>query len=614
MNEIQLSTKQREIVDFHLGPILVTASAGSGKTRVLTERIKKLLSLTKRKILAITFTNKAGEEMLSRLEDIPNIRERLFVGTFHGFCQNVLENHGTKIGLQKLPHIFEDDSERLELLEEAILSVPSFESSYLSKGPKDRRNYIYNILRYISEVKRNLKSAYDTPNEDYHEDSFLLYRAYQDILNSQNGIDFDDLILLTYNLFALNEDVCALYRRMYDFVCIDEAQDLNYAQYNLVKILMGNTNRNLMMVGDPNQSIFAFNGSSSEFMNTTFVRDFNASIIDLNENYRSSIKVLEAADKIISKSGYISNTVKTGEFLLLELENEKDESDWIIEKINELTSIGIHPDIEGTITHEKIAVLARNKYILLNLENNLKEHNLPFYYKITPGAIKFESDLMKVFDLALKVKINPQDSLHFNKLKDNLGLSFCQDLEELVLNSKGNYRNVFEFVLNLIDDGSNFKTTLRKILESIENDNWVLNDNERFLVHNDVKELSNHWYNYAVKTERKSLAQFKNSMALGKTHPLANKNGITLSSVHTMKGQEYDIVFIIGCDDETFPDYRAVSKGGVQLRQELNNMYVAFTRSKRFLYVTYPRKRIMPWGDVKIRRRSRFLNKFELST
>jgi DNA helicase-2/ATP-dependent DNA helicase PcrA len=131
------------------------------------------------------------------------------------------------------------------------------------------------------------------------------------------------------------------------------------------------------------------------------------------------------------------------------------------------------------------------------------------------------------------------------------------------------------------------------------------------MIINDINELLIHWREYAKKTDRRSLLQFKNSMALGKTHPLTQKKGVTLSTVHTMKGQEYDIIFLMGMDDDTFPDYRAVRNGGTEMEQEKNNAYVAFTRAKRFLYVTWPSKRLMPWGDYNCRNKSRFLNGFE---
>lgn len=612
MSKLNLSPKQQEIVYFRSGAILVKASAGSGKTRVLTERIKSLLDTTNRKILAITFTNKAGEEMKERLGNLDNIKNRLFVGTFHGFCQQVLENHGQLIGFADVPHIFEEESDRLELIEQAIEKTPSYYSEYTKQNPKQQRDFLYKALNFISEVKRKLLSDDDLLNEsDHNEDLVLLYTTYQDILNSQNAIDFDDLILLTYNLFIANPKIAALYRRTYEYICIDEAQDLNYAQYQLLRSLTIGEHRNVMMVGDPNQSIFAFNGSSSEYMTKMFVEDFQPEIVELKENYRSSTSVLLAAEKIIHDSCDIVNTVIEGIFEIHKLDDEKSEAEWIAEKIADLIRLGKHKDIEGNITHEKIAILGRNKYVFNHLTNVFDEKGAPYYFKVTPGAIKFESKLMKIFDMALRVKLNPQDTLHWYRLLDLCNNQETKNLQQLsnCLDDEAD-KEAVKVVINLSDDGSNFKLCLDKFSKFIEINDHIKDDDEKKMVMNDINDLLQHWHEYAKRTDSKSLLQFKNSMALGKTHPLAQKNGITLSTVHTMKGQEYDIVFLMGMDDETFPDYRAVRNGGAEMVQEKNNAYVAITRSKRFLYITWPVKRLMPWGNYKQRNISRFLRDF----
>ena len=254
-------------------------------------------------------------------------------------------------------------------------------------------------------------------------------------------------------------------------------------------------------------------------------------------------------------------------------------------------------------------MLARNKYVFKQLEAQLKDNNLPFYYKMTPGAIRFESDLMKIFDLALRVRLNPQDSLHKQRLLSRLGIQVAEDmiLESIIpeiadLLSK----NIIILVISLRDDGSN----LKKALESFRDSITIEDENDKNMIFNDINELLSHWHNYAKKTDNKTLHQFKNAMALGQTHPFAQHLGITLSTVHTMKGQEFDIVFVIGMDNETFPDYRAMRSRGIEMTQEKNNVYVAFTRAKRFLYVTWPQKRMMPWGDYKTRQISQFLRTF----
>jgi|SRR5665648_30987 len=607
---VELSEKQEEIVFAENGPIYVKASAGSGKTRVLTERVRHLLKKTNKKVLALTFTSKAGEEIKERLSDILDIEKRVFVGTFHGFCQFMLENHGNLIGLSKMPHIFEDETDRLELIEQAIKQTPSYAGKYKTQDKKEQKNLRYRVLSFISKVKRELIADSELEQHTNDENIVLLYQNYHDILRTQNAIDFDDLLLLAHSLLVNYTKTAALYRRSFYAICIDEAQDLNNAQYQLLFALTNGEFTNIMMVGDPNQSIFHFNGSSPDYMDKQFVRDFNPKPFELKENYRSSRSVLSAANKVIPDAEDITGTVKKGLFEINCLEDENGEAQWVVDKIKVLIASKTHDDIEGEITCEKIAVLARNKYIFNQLEAQLKKSNLPFYYKMTPGAIQFESDLMKIFGLALIVRLNPQDSLHKKRLLSHLKIATTENmnLEAVIpLVSDELIKNLITLVTELSDDGSNIKWALESFWDNLN----IEDENEKNMIFNDINELLKHWHNYAKKTDNKSLHQFKNSMALGQTHPLTQHSGITLSTVHTMKGQEFDIVFIIGMDDETFPDYRAVRSGGIEMTQEKNNLYVAFTRAKRFLFVTWPQKRLMPWGDYRKREISRFLKGFK---
>lgn len=602
MSEINLSTKQREIVNAEDGSIYVKASAGSGKTRVLTERIRQQLVKTKKKVLALTFTNKAGEEIKERLTSTDIMQDRLFIGTFHGFCQYVLENHGSSIGYSKMPHIFDDDKDRMELISQAIEQIPSYYEKYQKMLPKDKNNFHYRALDFIAKVKRELISDSQYFEHTDDDNIILLYRTYQELLRVQNAIDFDDLLLLTYQLFVEYPHIASLYRRSFYAICVDEAQDLNNAQYKLLIALCNGKFNNIMMVGDPKQSIFHFTGSSSKFMEEEFVKDFNATTYELNENFRSSKDVIKAANELIpttEKEEVISATVYKGIFELQSCKDEKIEAEFVLNKIQELIEKEKHEEIEGKITYEKIAILARNKYVFKDIEVLLKNQNIPYYYKMTPGAIKFESNAMKVFDLELKVKINPQDILHKQRLND---------ASEDTINYIGDIKQI---VLELKDDGGNLNRLFSGLKEKI-NSSMLQDDDEdeKSMFIHDIDELLKHWHNYAIKTDKKSLHQFKNAMALGQTHSRTEHEGITLSTVHTMKGQEFDIVFLIGMDHGTFPDYRAVKNGGIEMDQEKNNLYVAFTRAKRFLYVSYPLKRTMPWGDTKSMKKSELLEAF----
>lgn len=605
---MNLSEKQEEIVYADEGAIYVEASAGSGKTRVITERIRYLLSKTKKQILALTFTNKAGEEIKDRLKDsdIDNIQQRLFVGTFHGFCQYVLENHGSSIGLSPMPHIFEDNRDRLELISQAIEQVPLYAEKYNSYSEKDKNSFKYKALDFISKVKRELISDNEFHEHTNDDNVILLYREYQDLLRTQNAIDFDDLLLLTYKLFINYPRISALYRRSFYAICVDEAQDLNNAQYKLLLALTNNEYENIMMVGDPKQSIFHFTGSSSNYMSKNFIEDFSPKKFELHENYRSSKKVLESANKILPNAKDISNTALNGEFELVGCADEFDESKWIINKIKELIKRENDKNIEGQISYEKMVVLARNKYVFNELENKLKEEKIPFYYKMTLGNIQFESNIMKLFDLGFRLKLNAQDILHKEKLLSSLKLTNKNSSLEDIVNSLENSieKDILKILLELEDDGTNLNKLFTDFKEKIN----IEDEDKRKMIILDVDDFLKHWHTYAIQTDKKSLHQFKNAMALGQTHSSTQHKGITLSTVHTMKGQEFDIVFLMGMDEGTFPDYRAKSE--VELNQEKNNLYVAFTRAKRFLYVTYPQKRTMPWGGIKSRDISRFLKEF----
>jgi len=609
---MNLSEKQKEIVFADEGAIYVEASAGSGKTRVITERIRYLLTKTKKQILALTFTNKAGQEIKERLKNsnIEKIEQRLFVGTFHGFCQYVLENHGISIGLSPMPHIFEYDRDRLELISQAIEQVPLYAEKYNSYSEKEKNSFRYTVLDFISKIKRELISDNEVHKHTDNENTILLYREYQDLLRTQNAIDFDDLLLLTYKLFINYPRISALYRRSFYAICIDEAQDLNNAQYKLLLALTNCEYKNIMMVGDPKQSIFGFTGSSSKYMSENFKEDFNPQEFELHENYRSSKKVLESANKIIPHAKDISNTALDGEFELIGCADEIDEVQWIINKINELIKRENDKNIEGKISYEKMVILARNKYVFNELEKKLKEENIPFYYKITLGNIQFESNLMKLFDLGFRLKLNPQDILHKEKLLSSLKLTNKNSSLEDIVNSLEDSvkKDILKILLELEDDGNNLKRLFTDFQDKIKEKINIGNEEKKKMIMLDIDDFLKHWHTYAIQTDRKSLHQFKNAMALGQTHNSTKHKGLTLSTVHTMKGQEFDIVFLMGMDEGTFPDYRA--KNEAELNQEKNNLYVAFTRAKRFLYVTYPQKRTMPWGGIKSRVISKFLKVF----
>jgi|AntRauMFilla1563_2_1112583.scaffolds.fasta_scaffold08421_2 DNA helicase-2/ATP-dependent DNA helicase PcrA len=604
MIKINLSPKQESIVKLNQGAYLILASAGSGKTRVLTERIKRLSDSVEGRILAITFTNKAAAEIRERLGASEKINKNVFVGTFHSFCQSILELRFKLLGYSKMPHIFEDDSDRMELIKQAIKSVPFFKEIYDDLDPKKKNEYTYNALQFISTVKRDVISAEELAENSENVEYQYLFETYQGILKSNNAIDFDDIIRLVYELFTNNEAVANLYRKSYSFICIDECQDLNKLQYFLLKALCGNTIKNVMMVGDANQSIYGFNGSAPTFMQEDFVEDFQAKKITLDENYRCSKSVIKASNVLMNLDVKAINYVIEGVFEIHPLETERNEAEFVVNKIKALVNLKTHDDIEGEINYDKISILARNKFVFKNIEALLKQIEIPFYFKSGNVGIKFSSTSMKIFDLYFRIKINSLDKLHLNKLENLLKVKDVYDSNKLKGSKYPISLSINEIINNC--DIDNFHLKIDE-LKKLFNDS-IIEDDEKKLTLDELEDFANQLIQYKKQNLRPSLDGFKSAIALGLTNNSISKDkGICLSTVHTMKGQESEIVFLIGMDDGTFPDFRAINKGGEELQQEKNNTYVAFTRAKRFLYVTYPKKRLMPWGDYKARVISRFL-------
>ena len=607
--EIKLSERQQVIVHSQNKPLCIKAIDGSGKTRVLTERIKFLLDKTKQRIIALTFTDKAGEDIKERLNGLD---KRVFIGTFYGFCQKALKNHGYLIGFEKLPYIFENKDDRLELIEQAINLTPAYRSIYRTKEPQEQKSLLYQLLHFIAEVKRNDMGDIEKNAQSVDDEKILLYKNYQDILISQNSIDVDDLLLFAYKLFVECPPVADLYRQVFYAICIDEAQDLNNAQYQFLLAFTDNQFQNVMMVGDPNQSVFYSNESSPKYMDKLFVKDFNPEVIELKENYRFSQAILDATKKVFPNTKDIPHTVQKGVFELQGLENEEKEVLWITNKINELTSIQEHEDIEGPITYEKIAILACHKYLFNPVKDQLKHNDIPFYYKMSIGSATFESDLINVFHLALKVKLEPQNRLHKKKLFKKLGADVSEEkpLENVVSSiSHEQYKIPIQLVIDLYEDGSNLKHLLRNFKERIIEGN----ENEKNMIFNDIDDLIKYWDKYEKKADTTSLRLFRYAIAVEQVQaykPVRHK-AVTLGTIHSMKGQEFDIVFLMGMDDQTFPNDLAIQRNGLDLKQEENDLYVAFTRAKRFLYVTWPKKRKMPWGDESDRKISSFLKAFD---
>lgn len=610
---MNLSINQRAIVEHIDGPLLVKAGPGSGKTRVLTERVKRLLSAKKRgKVLALTFSNMAAEEMRARLEadsEIGEAIDRVTIGTIHSFCLDIIQSRGYLIGLRTDMSLFESENDRISILRDVLTSDPRL--GLILRQQKKPEAFLSKCLSIISEQKR----SFVTPELCEFEAPFPeIYQKYNEVLLGQNAMDFDDIMFFAYQVLNGNPDVVKLYNSVYRYVCVDESQDLNNAQYRLIQALCGSDFRNIMMVGDENQSIYAFNGSSSKYMSEMFVHDFNPTVYSLNENFRSAKQIIQFANRITGNNEDVTKYFYEGEVSVTKYDNEEAEARAVCKAIQKLIIVG-HKDIENPLKFDDFAVIARNKYVFSKIEDELTERNMPFYYKKTQSGISFETDYMEAFDLMIRLIMNPMDLYHKQMLckmasVDASSCVTCDNTNMLIeqLLSQSKYAWLSSALpYTTIESTFNFDKALLVLRNNIP---VTLSDDDRYLLEKDIDEWNTHWSKFkgSVARENRTLMAFRNAISLGKTQDIAADSGVALLTAHMSKGLEFEVVFIIGLSEGTFPDYRAVNSGGEAMAQEKNNMYVAVTRAKRLCYLSYPGIKRMPWGDDKKQYPSRFIN------
>lgn len=609
---IHLSPTQQTIVDYGEGALLVVAGPGSGKTRVLTERVRRILSSSEEhfRILALTFTNKAANEMTERLEEFPDINQRAFIGTLHSFCSEVLASRGKPVGIEKLPNIFEQYADRRQVLHRAVMASPDLTHELKNAGDSSERDRLLSRwLVRIGEFKNRLVLP-EMVNDDIER---RVYQAYDAELRASDAVDYDDLLLLTYRLLIERPKVADFYRRQYRYIFIDEAQDLNEAQYRVIQALCGPRFRNIMMVGDPKQAIFVWAGADPHYLDL-FEKDFGAERIRMDDNFRSSRCVVNSARALSPDYEIEGQLPIEGEVRLIAGQDEEDEAHLVLDYLEGLLNHG-HPDIEGTVTLERCALLARNRYVFSAIDRELIERKWP-HYKPLSTQHESESDLLKDFELCMRLLANPRDRLHLalllkgwgaqadagvqERLAERLDLVKC--LNQQVRNDK--QKAVVEAITEM--DCTRDSFTILPALDKLNAFSLCLKDEyERALVLEDINAWRKHWdlYLRSQSGGRHSLTSFLGQVALGATQQM-RQDGLALITVHSAKGLEFDVVVVMGMVEGIFPDYRAM---GPSLEEEKRNVFVAITRSMRLLAMSYSKTRMMPWGSLLQQQPSRYL-------
>lgn len=594
------------------GPLLVVAGPGAGKTRVLTERIRRLLTEVAGhfRVLALTFTNKAASEMTTRLADLGELRQRAFVGTLHKFCSDMLAERGKLVGVDSHPQIFESFQDRKQILAQAALADPVLKEVLDRLNAKARGERVDKWLRGISWLKAHPVTA-AIPDDPMDQ---RIIEAYDAELRACGAFDFDDLLLLSYRLLIQQPKLAGFYRRLYGFICIDEAQDLNEAQYAVISALCGGEFKNVMMVGDPKQSIYGFNTSSPEFM-FRFRDEFGAREVELSENFRSSKAVVGVAQSLEPTYLVDAQLPISGSVSVVIGGDEAEEAKKVVDEIERLIAAG-HEDVEGSITASRCAVLGRTRFSLLAIEKELKDRGIP-YYKRLSASHENESAMMDEFQLALRVVANPADRFHLaalaKKWKQNLPagkqLGGAQDvlgtLDTLAASSSLPRATAIVDALRAIA-GQVQRVDLMLGVRVVRTFADGLPEEDRREIYEDTTVLAQEWDQYLRgEGAGQSIAGFMSTMALGATQP-GTRDGVALLTVHSSKGLEFDVVFVACMTEGVFPDYRAAGKAN-ELAEERRNAFVAVTRSMRLLYFSYPQRRMMPWGDERRQQPSSFL-------
>ena len=602
-----LNDEQKLPASIIFGPVLVTAGAGSGKTRLLTHRIAHMVKecgVDPHNILAITFTNKAANEMKERIAGMVENADNMWICTFHSMCSKILRVHISKLGYTSSFSIY-GDTEKNRAIKRIIES-------------KKTEINVETFAWHISNAKNNLLSPeeYASFIHDKKKQQIItdVYSEYQDELKKANALDFDDLLVKTYQLFKSSPETLDFYQNTFKFIHVDEFQDTNTAQYELIKLLAGDNN-NVFVVGDEDQCIYSWRGA--EVANVKrFTIDFKGcKIFKLEQNYRSTKNIINLANKLIKnnqsrieKKLWTNNDTGT-EIELKQTYNDIEEAEFIAEKISNLVNNGY--------SYNDFAILMRINALSRIIEEKLLTYNIP--YKIYGGFKFYERKEIKDTVAYLHLLANPNDKDAAIRMlsfpKKGIGDVTIAEIERLA-----DENNVS--IMDIIDDSQKFGVSnaiskklisIKELFDDLKNklNSMPLDKFTDYLIDkvgikeaigNKTEEDENKCLNiddfaksvaeYAEANEGANLDEFLQNITLMRDIDSLDENDkyVTVMTIHSAKGLEFNTVFIVGLNDGLFPISRAInSADSNELEEERRLMYVAITRTKRQLVLTRPK-------------------------
>ncbi len=632
-----LNAQQREAVTTTDGPVLIVAGPGSGKTRVLTHRIAYLLSarhIDPHHILAVTFTNKAAKEMRDRLERLVGAQiNGLTVGTFHAFCARVLRRDGERIGIAQDFTIY-DDADQISVMKNALRDLNLDPKQY---GPRT-------ILSTISAAKSNGVTADEfagLASSYWEEVAGRVYPVYQRLLRLHNALDFDDLLLMTFRLLTTQQDVLDHYQHRYRYIHVDEYQDTNHVQYRLVKELAAK-HQNLCVVGDPDQSIYGWRHADIGNL-LDFKRDFpKAKTILLEQNYRSTKRIVDAAHAVISmntqriQKQLITENDEGAAISIREHYDEGQEAQFVVQEIQRLVTVGRYHTND-------CAVMYRTNAQSRIMEEACIRFGLP--YQLIGGTRFYERKEVKDVLALMRLVHNPSDGAAFERIIDNTPLGRGigkQSVAALNAWARAHNTSAVAGCRALVEgmeplppvsgrpavglgDIARFVAGMRATMfdASIVTFYDVLMERSGYLrvleeagideadrVEN-VNELRTVVADYETLEPPQALATFLEEAALVSDQDMYNRTAddtekATLITLHAAKGLEFPVVFIVGAEENILPHARS-QESASELEEERRLFFVGITRAKERLYISHVFKRTV-WGNEQYATRSRFVD------
>jgi DNA helicase-2/ATP-dependent DNA helicase PcrA len=624
-----LNPEQRKAVEAINGPVLIIAGPGSGKTRVITHRIAYLIrvcGVSPHRIMAVTFTNKAAKEMVTRLNTLVSASVKdLTIGTFHAICVRILRQDGAAIGVEK-DFVIYDNDDQISLVKKCFESLKLDPKQYSAST----------ILSHISNAKSQMIAVdmYTQHSGSYFEEVVgRVYEKYQQMLEKSNALDFDDLLMKTVKLFHKRPEILEKYRSRYLYIMVDEFQDTNLVQYQLVKLLAGGS-RNICVVGDPDQSIYSWR--SADVRNILdFEKDFpDAKVLMLQQNYRSTRNILETASSVISSNKQRKKTElwtenEQGEKIeVIETFTQQEEAQFVVKEVERLLKT-------GEVRLSDCAVMYRTNAQSRALEEAFFRYGTP--YKLVAGTRFYERREIKDIIAYLKLIHNPRDTVSLLRIinvpqrgigertiaqltewASSRNMSQYQALKSLAVsqdNTPFNARSarLLADFFNMIDglekqshemkldelfDMVIAKTGYKNYIKSLpdDEDRW---DN--------IQELRSVAKQYADYEPGEALSAFLEGVTL-----VSDVDGlddvvdaVTLITLHQAKGLEYPVVFIVGMEEGILPHIRSFDDPG-QMEEERRLCYVGITRAKKKVYLVRAFRRNL-MGSSTVNSPSRFL-------